>query len=259
MRIAILSPAWFSVPPKGYGGIEAVVALLADGLVEAGHEVTLFASGDSRTKAALVSYHEEAPSSEIGTTMADLPHALTCYERASDHDIVNDHSGPLAAAIGCLVRTPVVHTVHGPLTGVGHALPEARGRFHEARSCVAVHEPTPSGTGASVDRQLPERARSGRVSAWRDKERLFALPRPDEPREGRSSGDRGGPRRRAAASAGREVQGAGRTAVLQRAGRALPRRRCRIRRRGVAGREGRAAPAGTRTSFRSSGRSLSAS
>src|SRR5436190_11661031 len=46
LRVAILSPPWFAVPPSGYGGIEWVVALLADGLVNAGHDVTLFASGD---------------------------------------------------------------------------------------------------------------------------------------------------------------------------------------------------------------------
>src|SRR5947199_169475 len=45
MRIAILSPVWFAVPPSGYGGIEWVVSLLADGLADAGHEVTLFAFG----------------------------------------------------------------------------------------------------------------------------------------------------------------------------------------------------------------------
>ena len=50
MRIAVLSPVWFPVPPVGYGGIEWIVSLLADGLVDAGQEVTLFASGDSRTK-----------------------------------------------------------------------------------------------------------------------------------------------------------------------------------------------------------------
>ena len=50
LRIAILSPPWFPVPPTGYGGIELVVSLLADGLVDAGHEVTLFASGDSQTR-----------------------------------------------------------------------------------------------------------------------------------------------------------------------------------------------------------------
>ena len=45
MRIALLAPVWFPVPPTGYGGIEWIVSLLADGLVDAGHDVTLFASG----------------------------------------------------------------------------------------------------------------------------------------------------------------------------------------------------------------------
>src|SRR5439155_20415193 len=49
VRVAVLSPVWFPVPPSGYGGIEWIVSLLADGLVDAGHDVTLFASGDSRT------------------------------------------------------------------------------------------------------------------------------------------------------------------------------------------------------------------
>jgi hypothetical protein len=52
MRIAVVAPVWFAVPPTGYGGIELVVSLLADGLVDAGHDVTLFASGGSTTKAA---------------------------------------------------------------------------------------------------------------------------------------------------------------------------------------------------------------
>ena len=51
MRIALFSPVWFPVPPDRYGGIEAVVQLLADGRVDAGIDVTLFASGDSKTKA----------------------------------------------------------------------------------------------------------------------------------------------------------------------------------------------------------------
>jgi glycosyltransferase involved in cell wall biosynthesis len=116
MRVAILSPAWFPVPPAGYGGIEWVVSLLADGLVDAGHDVTLFASGGSRTKAALSFAFEEAPSDRIGTTDAELRHALACYERAAQFDVVNDHSGPLGAALGGAVETPVLHTVHGPLT-----------------------------------------------------------------------------------------------------------------------------------------------
>jgi glycosyltransferase involved in cell wall biosynthesis len=115
MRIAILSPVWFPVPPSRYGGIEWIVALLADGLVEAGHDVTLFASGDSETKAELVSVFPEAPSLHIGQTLYDLHHALACYERAEEFDVINDHSGPLAATTGAAVSTPVVHTVHGPL------------------------------------------------------------------------------------------------------------------------------------------------
>lgn len=117
MKVAILSPVWFPVPPVGYGGIEWVVSLLADGLARAGHEVTLFASGDSFTQATLSSVYETAPSEEIGRTSPELRHALACFERAGEFDIVNDHSGPLAAAVGAAVSTPVVHTVHGPLTG----------------------------------------------------------------------------------------------------------------------------------------------
>jgi hypothetical protein len=93
------------------------VSLLADGLVEAGHNVTLFASGDSTSPAKLVSAFAEAPSGRIGMASADLLHALTCLERADDFDVINDHSGPLAAAVGCATDTPVVHTVHGPLGG----------------------------------------------------------------------------------------------------------------------------------------------
>ena len=117
MRIAILSPVWFPVPPTGYGGIEWVVSLLADGLVEAGHEVTLFASGDSRTKAELASVYDLAPSERIGTSLVEVNHALACFERAGQFDVVNDHSGLPAAALGGAVATPVLHTVHGPLDG----------------------------------------------------------------------------------------------------------------------------------------------
>jgi glycosyltransferase involved in cell wall biosynthesis len=117
MRIAIISPVWFRVPPDGYGGIEWVVSLLADSLVTAGHEVTLFASGDSRTKAELASVYDEAPSAQIGRSIPEMYHALACFERAGDFDVINDHSGLPAAAFGGLVDTPTLHTVHGPLDG----------------------------------------------------------------------------------------------------------------------------------------------
>jgi glycosyltransferase involved in cell wall biosynthesis len=122
VRIALLAPVWFPVPPTGYGGIEKVVGVLADGLVAAGHDVTLVASGDSRTDAELVSVFAQAPSERIGQSLPELTHALACLERADDFDVINDHSGLPAAALGGLVATPVVHTVHGPLDGEGGAI-----------------------------------------------------------------------------------------------------------------------------------------
>src|SRR4249919_1501072 len=98
MRIAVLAPPWFAVPPTGYGGIEWIVWLLADGLTARGHEVTLFASGDSRTKATLAAIFDEAPSELIGHSFPDLQHALSCYARSEEFDIVNDHTGLLGAA-----------------------------------------------------------------------------------------------------------------------------------------------------------------
>jgi glycosyltransferase involved in cell wall biosynthesis len=124
LRVAVLSPVWFPVPPTGYGGIEWVVSLLADGLVEAGHDVTLFASGDSHTKAKLSCVYEQAPSELIGRSLPEIHHALACYERQDEFDIINDHSGLPAAAIGGAVRTPVVHTIHGPLDGEGGVIYE---------------------------------------------------------------------------------------------------------------------------------------
>jgi glycosyltransferase involved in cell wall biosynthesis len=115
LKVAVLSPVWYPVPPTGYGGIELVVSLLADGLADAGHEVTLFASGDSLTKATLAYVFEKAPSELIGRSLPELRHAMACYRRADEFDVINDHSGITGAALGGLVDTPVLHTVHGPL------------------------------------------------------------------------------------------------------------------------------------------------
>jgi glycosyltransferase involved in cell wall biosynthesis len=117
MRIGLVAPVWFPVPPQTYGGIERVVSLLADGLVAAGHDVVLFASGDSDTEAQLDAVHETAPSEWIGHTYWELRHALRPLGRAEEFDVLNDHTGMLGLLLGGLVRTPLVHTVHGPLDG----------------------------------------------------------------------------------------------------------------------------------------------
>ena len=126
LKIAIVSPVWFPVPPSGYGGIEWVVSLLADGLVDAGHDVTLYASGDSTTKATLAYVYEEAPSQWIGRSHWELHHAFACYTQADEFHVINDHTGLTGLVLSGLVETPVVHTVHGPLVGEpGHMYEQA--------------------------------------------------------------------------------------------------------------------------------------
>jgi glycosyltransferase involved in cell wall biosynthesis len=119
LRIGLIGPVWFPVPPPRYGGTETIVSLLADGLVAAGHDVTLFASGNSRTRAKLSFVYERAPSERIGQALPEVHHCLACYERADEFDVINDHSGLPAAVIGALLATPVLHTVHGPMDGEG--------------------------------------------------------------------------------------------------------------------------------------------
>jgi glycosyltransferase involved in cell wall biosynthesis len=132
VRVALFSPVWFPVPPTRYGGVEAIVHLLADGLVAAGADVTLFASGDSTTRAELVSAFDVAPSDHIGETFWELQHALPLLGRIDDYDVVHDHSGLMGLALFGLTRRPLVHTVHGPLTGIP-------GELYE-RTCAAVPE-----------------------------------------------------------------------------------------------------------------------
>ena len=118
MRIGLIAPVWFAVPPDGYGGVERVVSLLADGLVAAGHEVTLFASGDSKTEATLEAVFPTAPSEWIGHTYWELQHLLRAISHSRDFDVVNDHTGLLGLTLGGLCdAVPFVHTVHGPLDG----------------------------------------------------------------------------------------------------------------------------------------------
>lgn len=128
MRILQVAPPWFAVPPAGYGGIEWVVAQLADGLVERGHDVTLLASGTSRTKARLWTVFAEPPSKLLGSPYHDLMHCAAAYRHRHEFDVLHDHSGILGPAIGSFVDgPPVVHTLHGPwraeVKGLYRALP----------------------------------------------------------------------------------------------------------------------------------------
>ena len=110
LRIAS-RPVWFPVPPTGYGGIEWVVSLLAEGLVE---PATTSRSSRRATRARRRSskyVFEQAPSEQIGRTFPELQHALDCYRAQDEFDVDQRPLRPAGAAIGGAVETPVV--AHG--------------------------------------------------------------------------------------------------------------------------------------------------
>lgn len=131
LRIAQICPPWLSVPPKGYGGIEWVVSLLADGLVGNGHDVTLFASGDSITRAKLDPVLAEAPGPAlINEIHIDTLHSLHALRDVRRFDILHVHS-PFSALVGAAASgVPTVHTVHGAFTE------QMRAIYHEVHDRV---------------------------------------------------------------------------------------------------------------------------
>ena len=119
MRIAQVAPLWERVPPPAYGGIELVVGLLTDELVRRGHEVTLFASGDSISLAKLESVHPQALRLDKTVKEYGIYEMLQLgkvYERAAEFDIIHSHMGCAALPYANLVKTPTVHTLHGVFT-----------------------------------------------------------------------------------------------------------------------------------------------
>lgn len=118
MRIGMIAPLEFRLPPIAYGGIEQVVSLLTEELVRRGHEVALFAAGDSITSAELV------PGSPCGLRGTDrdknvlnMLNAAACMERAEDFDVIHNHVPLEGMPLAGLVDTPVLTTFHGGFAG----------------------------------------------------------------------------------------------------------------------------------------------
>lgn len=104
-----------SVPPRSYGPWEQVASTLTEGLVDRGHQVTLFATGDSSTSATL---HAEAPAGyeedeSVEAKVYEALHIAAAFERADDFDIISNQFDFLPLAFSGLVTTPVVTTIHG--------------------------------------------------------------------------------------------------------------------------------------------------
>jgi glycosyltransferase involved in cell wall biosynthesis len=124
LRIAMAAPLMESVPPEKYGGTERVVSLLTEELVRRGHQVTLFASGDSQTTAELVPCCERGLRLDphvrdyIAYTTTQLD---TIYRHAERFDLIHNHLDYLAFPVADLTSTPTLTTTHGRLD-----LPEVR-------------------------------------------------------------------------------------------------------------------------------------
>jgi glycosyltransferase involved in cell wall biosynthesis len=119
MRILQIAPPWESVPPAAYGGTEAVVYLLCEELIRLGHDVTLWASGDSSTSARL---RWCVPQSLRTAPVPDpMPlvwnHVTSAIAEAKDYDLVHNHGGEEVMALaGFVPDTPMLTTTHCNVT-----------------------------------------------------------------------------------------------------------------------------------------------
>jgi glycosyltransferase involved in cell wall biosynthesis len=115
MRIAQISPLHESVPPKLYGGTERVVHFLTEALVDLGHEVTLFASGDSTTRAELVPGSPKAL--RLERCLDPVAHHVNLmervFERADDFDVMHFHTDYYGFSLARRQPVPHVATMHG--------------------------------------------------------------------------------------------------------------------------------------------------
>jgi glycosyltransferase involved in cell wall biosynthesis len=129
MKIAQISPLWESVPPKLYGGTERIVSYITEELVRLGHDVTLFASGDSITAAKLESVAPQALRLNTGIFNRDAPQVLM-LERAfgsgGDFDLIHSHLDFIGFPMARRCPVPVLTTLHGRLD-----LPELEPVFRE--------------------------------------------------------------------------------------------------------------------------------
>jgi glycosyltransferase involved in cell wall biosynthesis len=111
----MLAPIAWSSPPRGYGPWEQVVATLTDALVDLGVHVTLYATGDSATRAELRSVvaHGYQEDDSYDVKVYEALHIARVFEEADEHDLIHNHFDFLPLAWSRLVRAPLVTTVHG--------------------------------------------------------------------------------------------------------------------------------------------------
>lgn len=115
MKIGILSPIAWRTPPRHYGPWEQVASNIAEGLVEKGHDVTLFATADSMTQGKLeavvpVGYEEDK---ETDPKIAECLHIAHVMEQSGRFDVIHNNFDFLPLTYSRLIKTPMVTTIHG--------------------------------------------------------------------------------------------------------------------------------------------------
>lgn len=118
MKIAVLSTPWITIPPIGYGGIELVINNLVEGLVKKGHQVMLFATGDSKTSARLEYFYNKALGNDLSLKInpyiiLNHLHKFFSLVKKEKFDIIHNHTQYIGMFFCDLQNTPFVHTLHG--------------------------------------------------------------------------------------------------------------------------------------------------
>src|SRR6266508_3965782 len=165
LRVAMVAPPWFPIPPNGYGGIEAMVHWLVEGLVAEGHQVTLIGAGVPQTSARFLQTYEEPPVARMGTPFPEIVHALQAEELLDelDVDVIHDLSmgGPLTARAR---RAPTVLTAHGPVTD---ELGECYRLLSRHHPMVAISESRRGDGSRSPPSATSRRSTATSRSGWR--------------------------------------------------------------------------------------------
>jgi glycosyltransferase involved in cell wall biosynthesis len=117
----MLAPPWISVPPPGYGGVETVVSVLTEALVQRGHHVTLFCAPGSTSTARVTNLLSDTHPDEIERSLFDVDHVARAFAEIDrgEHgpfEVVHDHCGFTGLAMADRLGTPLLHTLHGQFT-----------------------------------------------------------------------------------------------------------------------------------------------
>lgn len=117
LKVAQVSPLWYPVPPKDYGGTELVVSRLTENLIKKGHKVTLFASGDSKTKGKLVSvakYHLRKLGVPYLHDSYNILNLVEAFSHQKEFDIIHTHIDVYDPIFRHFSKVPSLATLHNP-------------------------------------------------------------------------------------------------------------------------------------------------